>query len=372
MFVPYSCHVEPRPNAPTRDELLAHFREQARYCDEYGSPFTARLIEHMARDLEAGGPVADLIGAWPTSPRADALSIRLTGALHAAVLTGRDASLHAQYPEQRRDYDMDAVWSLARALLARDRAWVAEFIRSPPQTNETRRAIALLPAFLAFARGCGGELDVLEIGASAGLNLGWDGFRYRTDGWSWGPEGGVPVDTEWHGPPPADLSLVPRIHTRAGCDQSPLDIRDARQRSQLRSYVWADQHARLARFDAAAAHAQASSIRVERADAAEWLARRLPHCAPDRGTIVYHSLFLQYPPRPTRTAIAAAIEAAGERATDRAPFAWLRLEPEGVLGGDRESPRFWVDMITWPGRVRRLFAYTDGHARRVEVATGVD
>jgi len=360
--------MEPSASAPSRDEILrAYFREQARVCDEYGSPFTARLIESMWLDYEAGGPVAALIADWPGSPLADALTMRLCGALHAAALTGRDPALAAEYPEQRADYSLDAVWPLARALFARERAWVTEFIRSPPQTNEVRRSIALLPGFLAFAQACpNGELDTLEIGASAGLNLGWDGFSYRTDSWSWGPDGGAPIDTEWHGPPPL-LSIVPRIRARAACDQNPLDINDRDQRLRLRSYVWADQHARLARFDAAVELARARAIPVERADAAEWLTRRLPQRAPDRGTIVYHSLFLQYPPRATRRAIAAAIEGAGARATPEAPLAWLRLEPEGVLGGSRESPRFLVDMITWPGAVRRTLAYTDGHARAVQL-----
>jgi hypothetical protein len=230
-----------------------------------------------------------------------------------------------------------------------------------------RRAIALLPGFLTFAETCpGGELDVLEIGASAGLNLGWDGFRYTTDGWSWGPDGGVPIDTAWRGPPPP-LSVVPRIRTRAACDQNPLDIRDRDQRLRLRSYIWADQPARLARFDAAVELARASIPPVERADAAEWLARRLPQRPLDHGTIVYHSLFLQYPSRQARAAITAAIEDAGARATPEAPFGWLRLEPEGVLGGERASPRFLVDLITWPGRIRRTLAHTDGHARSVEI-----
>jgi hypothetical protein len=43
----------------------------------------------------------------------------------------------------------------------------------------------------------------------------------------------------------------------------------------------------------------------------------------------------------------------------------LRYEPEVMLGGPRDSMRFVVDLITWPGAVRRLLASTDGHARSV-------
>jgi hypothetical protein len=349
----------------TRELLLEHFREQSAICDEYGSPFTARLIERMGADFEAGGPMADLVGSWQTHPRVDALCMRLCGALHAAALMGRDPALTAEYPEQRRDWEMEALWPVARAYLAREKAWVAEFIRSAPQTNEVRRSIALLMGFLTFASEYDGEIETLEIGASAGLNLNWDRFSYTTDGWRWGPEGGVPVDTEWRGAPPP-LSAAPRIRSRAACDLNPLRVSDPAQRLQLRSYIWADQRERLARFDAAADLAVATGQQVEKADAAEWLARRLAARPTDAATLIYHSVFLQYPPPPVRTAITDTICNAGAAATPEAPLAWLRLEPEALLGGPRNSMRFWVELVTWPGATRRLLAITDGHVRSVE------
>jgi hypothetical protein len=38
-----------------------------------------------------------------------------------------------------------------------------------------------------------------------------------------------------------------------------------------------------------------------------------------------------------------------------------------MLGGPRESVRFLVDLVTWPGETRRALAATDGHANFVEV-----
>jgi hypothetical protein len=347
-----------------RDAMHAHFREQAPGCEAYGSPFTARLIEHMEADFDAGGPVAALLGNWPGHPRADAVSLRLCGALHAAALTGRDSALRAQYPEQCSQWSADGVWSAARAFLAREQAWVADFIRSPPQTNEVARAIALLPGFLAFAASSERDIDTLELGASAGLNLNWDQFHFRTAGWSWGPTGGVPIETAWDGPAPP-LHVTPRIRSRAACDANPLDVRDPTQRLRLRSYIWADQAARLARFDAAAELAIAAGVHVERADAAEWLAQRLAQREPGVATLIYHSVFLQYPPRETQKALRTMIEAAGARASADAPLAWLRLEPEALLGGPRDSVRFLVDLTTWPGGDHRVLAVTDGHARAV-------
>jgi hypothetical protein len=79
--------------------------------------------------------------------------------------------------------------------------------------------------------------------------------------------------------------------------------------------------------------------------------------------VVYHSVFYQYPRTETRQRIAAAIAKAGEAGP--APLAWLRLEPETVLGGPPDSARFLVDVVTWPGAERRTLAATDGHGNFV-------
>lgn len=347
-----------------RSKVLEHFAEQAGFCEPFGSPFTARLIERLAADIEADGPTAALVDAWPTNPRADALSLRLTGALHDAALSGRAPDLASAYPAAKPNWSMDEVWPLARAFLEREQAWVAAFIRSAPQTNETRRSIGLLAGFLDTAGRHAMPMDTLEIGASAGLNLHWDRFAYRTDSWTWGGESAVVVDTDWRGAAP-NLDARIAVRRRAGCDLNPLDVRDPTQRLRLRSYIWPDQPERLARFDGAADMAIASGVSIERADAAEWLEKRLGSRARDAVTVVYHSIFYQYPPRETRQRIAEVIAAAGE--ANAAPLVWLRFEPEPVLGGPRESVRVLVDTITWPGAERRILASTDGHARFVEM-----
>jgi len=352
------------PDAVNR-ALLDHFEEQAGFCEAFGSPFTARLLEAMARDLAAGGPIAELVGDWSGPPRADAVSLRLAGALHAAALSDRDPALRAAYPAARPEWDAEVVWEAARAFLVREHAWVADFLRFAPQTNETRRSIALLTGFLDLAARFDLPLEVLEIGASAGLNLSWDRFAYRTDSWTWGGPSTVLIETSWKGPPPR-VDVRPRVRRRAACDLNPLDVRNPDERLRLRAYVWADQLDRLARFDAAVDVALANDVRVERADAAVWLEERLSRRPDDALTIVYHSVFFQYPPPATRKRIAAAIEHAGR--TSSAPLAWLRLEPEAALGGPHDSLRFLVDAVTWPDGSRRVLAETDGHARFVAIA----
>ncbi|MEZ5995632.1 MAG: DUF2332 domain-containing protein [Hyphomonadaceae bacterium] len=350
-----------------KERLLAHFREQAIFCTEYGSPFTGQLISCFADDLEGEGPVAALTRDWTTNPRADVVALRLAGALHAAALTGRDAALAAGYPAANPNWDMGEIWPLARAFLAREPDWVGQFLRYAPQTNETRRAIGLLAGFLEFAQQWQGPMDMLEIGASAGLNMNWDRFAYKTATWSWGGASAVVIDTDWQAATPA-IEARPSVRGRSGCDINPLDIRDEGERQRLKSYIWPDQADRLARFDGAVALALEHDIRVERADAAAWIADKLAKRARDAATIIYHSVFLQYPPRDTRAAIVRAITEAGAEAVSSAPLAWVRLEPEAVTDGVENGLRFVIDLTTWPGGVRRKLGFTDGHVRTVFAA----
>lgn len=81
-----------------------------------------------------------------------------------------------------------------------------ELIQLPVQTNEVGRCAALLFGFLTVAGKDPPPLRLLEIGASAGLNLRWDRYRYEANGFAWGPaDSQVRVELELNGEPPALL-----------------------------------------------------------------------------------------------------------------------------------------------------------------------
>ena len=350
-------------------KLHDHFVEQAKWCADLGSPFTASLILRCADDLGAGGPVAAICGDWPTNPRKDALSLRLVGALHHAVLSGVAPDLAAVYP-RGGDWTMAQVWPLARAWLAANTAAVRDFMQSPPQTNETRRAIILLPGFLKLAARFGLPMHLLELGASAGLNQAWDRFNYQTDGWTRKGDSDVVIRTDWRAPVPDHLDVNPVIASRAACDLNPIDVSDLDQVLRLKSYTWADQQDRLDRLDAAIRLAQSQRVQVEQADALEWMTDRLSTRSGSGLTVIYHSVFLIYPPRDVIAAIMRTIENAGARATEDAPLAWLCYESEALFGGDRASPRMRARLQTWPGGAVETYAESDGHVTYVDPYAG--
>ncbi len=337
-----------------------HFRGQVVWCEQLGSAFTAALLARAADEFAA---IADLFAFRDDWRPHDASALRFAGALNAAVIMGRAPGLAALYPAPGRSWDIEAVWAAALRAIAADRDWFVEFLHQAPQTNETRRTLALLPAFLELAKH--GPLHMLEVGASAGLNLNWDRFGYRTQDWTYGDvrAGACVIDTEWRGGRPA-LDVDVRVASRAGCDVHPLDIRDADSFRRLKAYIWPDQFERVARFERAVEVARAQYTAVDQEDAGLWLERRLSGDLPEGVTVIYHSVAWQYFPAETDARAKAAIAAAAARATPARRLAWVRFEHEKFLGYPGND--YVIDVAEWPGDgAFRPIAKADPHVRWV-------
>ncbi len=334
------------------------FEPQARACDRLGSPFTAYLCRALPRLLDETTATGRLALNWPGDPRSDALVLRLTGALHALVLGGRDAELAAVYPPH--EASPEAIDAAARSAIARHDVFVESFLANAPQTNEVARAAMLMPGFLLVARETGLPLAIAEIGASAGLNLNLDRFSIRYGDLAVGPaDTPVKLTPEVRAMPPLDGRLD--IASRIGCDIAPVDLSDPAARQRLRAYVWADQPARLARLDAALELAAAYPPAVEQADAPDFVRRWLALRRDGEAAVLFHSIMWQYMPQESRDAIMALLADAGSRATVDRPLAHLRMEP--LAGPDGFAT---LILTTWPGGETRHLARCDFHGRWID------
>ena len=161
-------------NATGPAAVRAAFRRQARACADLGSPFTARLLGDLAETLAAGDPVSDALLLWPGRPVHDALPLRIAGGLHALARDGRRPALSAIWAGGAGDPA-----AAARAAFADETEFLLPWLSSPPQTNEPGRSAILLGGALIAAQRVNMPFELLEIGASAGLNLNFD--RYACD-----------------------------------------------------------------------------------------------------------------------------------------------------------------------------------------------
>lgn len=343
--------MTPPPGDETRRRLLETVELQRLGCELAGSALYARVLAAVATDVRSDGPVGRLLAPHALAPVGDAVLLRLLAGVHRLVLTGVAPTLAGHYPSvggtPGRDLEADFL-----AVVAAHADRLALDLTAGVQTNEPGRSAALLPGYLELARP-GLPLRILEVGASAGLNLLFDQFRYEQAPWSWGPSGSpLVVDAPFLGPAPAASPAV-RVVERRGCDLDPIDPTSEGGRTRLRSFVWPDQPDRRARLDAAVAVAAHHPVVLDRADAVSWLADVLAHRAPGAVTVVTHSIMFQYLSAVDRRTFLATIEAAGARADDEAPLAWLRMEP----AGDRADVR----LTRWPGGETRRVARSAYH-----------
>lgn len=335
-------------------------REQGTMCAALGSPFMNVLLGTIAGNIAPGDPVSDRLLNWPgdISGKADSVSLRLAGALHALVLTGRSQELVAQYPPNITD--PDALWSAVRHAFDHHTDHILDWLDSPPQTNEVRRSSAIIPAAHLVAAHFGMPLALSELGASGGLNLMFDRFALDT-GLAQYPavDPVMTLQPDWAGPSPKPTML--RISQRAGVDLNPLDPDEPEDQLRLRAYLWADQPDRLHRTEAAIAVAEG---KVDTGDVEAWLTLRLSNPPQNATHMIFHTVAWQYFPTETSQACKALIEAAGAKATRTAPLAWFGMEAD-----DDTTAGAKLILRLWPGDITLHLGRADFHGRWVKWST---
>lgn len=343
-------------------DLPTRLRLQADHCLRLGSPLYAGLLRRAAVDAEEDGPVARVLAGHEDDPPDSALALRLMGAVHRRVLEGELPGLAPYYLNSGGSYGAmapetptavaDEAWPAFRRALAEDAEALRRLLDRPVQTNEVGRCAALLPGFLAVARAAAMPLRLLEVGASAGLNLSWDRYRYEAGDFAWGdPNSPVRLRFQLEGEAPAPTAVT--VAERRGCDRAPIDPAGEEGRLTLLSFLWADQANRVERLRAALDLAAEAPVEVECAGAAEWIGQRLAEPSEGVATVVFHSIVMQYLPEAERGEFERRVEDAGRRADEAAPLAWLRMEPGGEMAA--------VRLTRWPGGEEALIAEAGYH-----------
>lgn len=348
----YGGAGDEQPGRPLQERLQGHADALVR---GERSPLCVTILRAAAADVDAGGLVADLFAGLELPP-GSVPALRLLAALHHLVLAGRAPELARFYPSAGGDRSPAEVWPAAHRALDDHAGWVHKRLRLGVQTNEPGRAAVLFGALLWLTERTPLPVRLLEIGASAGLNLQVDRFGYRVGQTQLGdPNSPIQFVDPWRPPPALDLARCAhglRIAAREGCDQAPLDPRSPEERITALSYIWPDEPERLARTRAALLMAVDDPPKVEAAPAQEWLPRALARRAKGELTVVWQSVVWQYLEPEARSRIELAIQEPGTGG----PVTWLRMEPgEERLVGMRLTAVEAAD-----GR-EQLLAYCDDH-----------
>jgi hypothetical protein len=364
----HSCFVgilgqEERP----ADAAARRLRRQAVACRQLGSPLYGGLLDHAADDLLAGGPTAAVLDGHMASPWRSALALRMLGGVHALVLTGQAPDLAAFYPSVGGTADPGPgyaqAWGAVRQVLAARSDAVRAWLDRPPQTNEVGRAAALLGGLRHLVAEACLPVRLVEIGASAGLNLRADRFHIPGEAGRHGdPSSPVVLAGAWRGqpPPPADVEVI----ERTGGDRTPIDPTTPQGRLTLAAYVWPDQPDRTERLRGALAVAARLPADLRQEPASDTLRRTA--LADGSWTVLWHSIVRQYLDEAQRAAVTEGIAALGAAATPSARFAWLSLEPHRITA----HGECLVALTTWPGGHQRVLGTAPPHGLPVTWEAG--
>lgn len=167
------------------------------------------------------------------------------------------------------------------------------------QTNEVTRCANLLPAFeLVSRRAERRPLALIEVGASAGLNLNWDRYGYRYDNLLMGdPRSPVQLACSLKGSRlPPFPEVMPLVTQRIGIDLAPLDPNHPLDVDWLLACIWPEEIQRYRLLTAAIKLARQYPPTLLEGDACELLPEVLASVPAEATVCLWHSYALMQGP----------------------------------------------------------------------------
>jgi hypothetical protein len=308
------------------------------------APLYSRLSAGVAGDDQ----LAALLLRAPPEQRQPVL---LFACVHDLLLAGADGDLARYYPNLTPRPAQDDPLAALRAFCARYDSELTERLATrSTQTNEIGRCSLLLPAFGLVAAEVG-PVAHLDVGASAGLNLLLDCFRYRYDpGGIVGPLSSlIELECGTRGQVPVPSSL-PTVAARLGIDPRPVDVHDDAEARWLEACVWPDQTDRFERLRAALELARTTDVvAVRRGDAVRDTARFVDTIAGTGHPVVTNTWVLNYLSGAERTAYVDALDTIGARRD----LSWVYLESPYLTpelpgpAGDPAIERTVLVLVRW-------------------------
>lgn len=326
---------------PVTDEIGVLARHTRDFADHTARklPLYRHLAGAVATDREVLGR---LLLAHPDQRTPNLL----LAAVHDVLLSGDDDPLAAWYgsitdPVRPVGEGDDDPWPHFRRL-ALDHPVVTEHLATRAiQTNEVGRCVTLLPALAGVAATAPGAapggarpLGLVEVGASAGLNLLLDryAYRYEPDGTVVNGAATLELTCTVRGTRPVPVPAeVPTLASAVGLDLAPVDLSDRDAARWLVACQWPDQPERVHRARTAIALAHGDPPHVVRGDAVEDLAPLVEVVGHHALPVVVSTWVLAYLPAERQRALLRVLDALG---ADRDLTLVLAEQPSQVPGLD--------------------------------------
>lgn len=271
-----------------REEIAKSFSHSARHEFHGSSPLYEIFATGMSEDSELLSLASNAI----SKP----VPMIFLAAVHFLLLNGAEHPIAAYYPDMHSEsHSLDAdIYQLFRDFCFQHQDEIKKLITTyHVQTNEVRRCACFLPAFgLAAEKAQGLPLALVEIGASAGLNLFCDRYGYDYgNGTIYGNRiSPVQLTCAVRGDiRPILPETFPRIILRIGIDFNPIDVRDPSAVNWLKAFIWPEHTARFDLLHRAINIARNNPPELRKGNALEILPNVIEALPPDSYPCLFHS-----------------------------------------------------------------------------------
>ena len=287
----------------------------------------------------------------------------LFGAVHALLTEEPFHPLASFYPDLAGDGSPSGdPYPVFRSFCMDRKSRIVEMISvRRVQTNVVRRSALLLPAFLrAIGNWNEAPVVLVEVGASAGLNLFWDRYGYDYGGgvrWG-GPVSPVQLTTISLGGrrPPVPARAL-NVTGRVGIDLNPVDVGDNDAVSWLQALVWPERRDEAELLQRAIELARTTPPRLIAGDALNVLPEVFDSLPTDTVPLIFHSHTLNQFPADTRKRFAELVNCYGSQ-RDLALISLESLQSQG--NSELDLTTHINGVCTW----ERL-AQCDSHGYRI-------
>jgi hypothetical protein len=219
------------------------------------------------------------------------------------------------------------------------------------QTNECRRCVSLLPMVMMAPFE---TFHLIDVGASAGLNLAIDRYGYRYDGVQWNDEAELVLEADWRGEPVEFHEI--EILGRTGLDLDPIDPSDESACRWLDALIWPEHVERRARLRSALKLVSTLDIEMVAGDATDTLPRCLEALPSGDPVIIMSSFTLGQFDQPQRELLEGIVSAAR---SDR-PVHRISMD---IL----EKTDDWAQLMVDDGSGARIVGQAHPHGEWVEI-----
>lgn len=223
------------------DGLIKRFQHFAsNECKDH-SPVYYRLCNEIKNDLEILNKIASFETLQP-------IPNLLFGSVHLLLLKGNQHNLREYYlslvakPKSPEDIYPEFKDFFLNNFEEIEKLMASKLV----QTNEVRRCSYLYPAFLLISTFFENKpLHLIEIGASAGLNLFWDKYKYDygTGDFFGKLDSNIVLKSKFEGSLPKVLELIatPEIASRVALDINCIDVTNPEELLWLEALIWPEQ-----------------------------------------------------------------------------------------------------------------------------------